>query len=93
MSVFAQLGDFAKPVIDWHAFAPEIVLTAGLCVIILLDAIKLESFRRLASTLTGWVLLGSLIPIVTLAWDGNDRSMFGGAFVVDNFAQIGRAHV
>ena len=31
-------------------------------------------------------MLVSLIPIVTLAVDGNDRSMFGGAYVVDNYA-------
>ena len=32
-----------------------------------------------------------MIPILTLAWDGDDRSMFGGAFVVDNFALILKA--
>ena len=31
-------------------------------------------------------MLVALIPIVTLAVDGADRSMFGGAYVVDNYA-------
>ncbi|TML17461.1 MAG: NADH-quinone oxidoreductase subunit N [Actinobacteria bacterium] len=91
MIVFAQLAPFAKPVVDWHALAPEIVLTAGLCLLVVADVVKLDAFRRLASTLAGWVLLGAMIPILTLAWNGDDRSMFGGAFVVDNFALILKA--
>ena len=91
MSVLAQVLPFDKPVIDWHAFSPEIVLVAGLCVFIVADVVKLDAFRRLASTLAGWILLGAMIPILTLAWNGDDRSMFGGAFVVDNFALIIKA--
>ena len=33
-------------------------------------------------------MLGALIPVLTLAADGADRSMFGGAFVVDNYALV-----
>ena len=91
MSVLAQLAPFDKPVIDWHALSPEIVLVGGLCLLIVADVVKLDAFRRLASTVTGWVLLGALIPILSLAWDGDDRSMFSGAFVVDNFALILKA--
>jgi NADH-quinone oxidoreductase subunit N len=91
VSVLAQILPFDKPVIDWHAFSPEIVLVAGLCLFIVADVVKLDAFRRLASTLAGWILLGAMIPILTLAWNGDDRSMFGGAFVVDNFALIIKA--
>ena len=91
MNLLAQIAPFEKPVIDWHALSPEIVLVGGLCLLILADLVKLDSFRRLASTVTGWVLLGAMIPILSLAWDGDDRSMFGGAFVVDNFALILKA--
>ncbi|MCZ7527597.1 MAG: NADH-quinone oxidoreductase subunit N [Acidimicrobiia bacterium] len=31
-------------------------------------------------------MLGALVPVFTLAADGADRSMFGGAYVVDNYA-------
>ena len=33
-------------------------------------------------------LLASLIPVLTLAVDGTDRSLFHGAFVMDNFALL-----
>ena len=33
-------------------------------------------------------MLGALIPVITLAADGADRSMFGGAFVVDNYSLV-----
>ncbi|HUP73412.1 MAG TPA: NADH-quinone oxidoreductase subunit N [Acidimicrobiales bacterium] len=91
MTVLAQLAPFDKPVIDWHALSPEIVLVGGLCLLVIADVVKLDAFRRLAAALTGWVLLGAMIPILTLAWNGDDRSMFGGAFVVDNFALILKA--
>ena len=31
-------------------------------------------------------MLAALVPVLTLAADGDDRSMFGGAYVVDNYA-------
>jgi NADH-quinone oxidoreductase subunit N len=31
------------------------------------------------------------VPVLTLAVDGADRSMFGGAYVVDNFALVLKA--
>ena len=31
-------------------------------------------------------VLAALIPVITLAANGHDRSMFGGAYVVDNYA-------
>jgi NADH-quinone oxidoreductase subunit N len=36
-------------------------------------------------------LLATMIPILTLAADGADRSMFNGAFVVDNYSLIMKA--
>ena len=32
-----------------------------------------------------------LVPVLTLAVDGADRSMFGGAYVVDDFALVLKA--
>lgn len=89
--MLASVAAFTKPTLDWHALAPEIVLVGGLCLLILVDVIKLDGGRRYASTIAGWTLLGSLIPIITLAWDGPDRAMFGGAFVVDDFSLILKA--
>ena len=89
--LLAQLT-FNKPDLDFHALAPEIVLVAGLCALIIFDVVNLESFRRYASTLAGWVLLGALVPILTLAWSDVDvRAMFGGAYAIDNFALLLKA--
>jgi NADH-quinone oxidoreductase subunit N len=82
---------FQQPVIDYHAFAPEIVLTGTLLFVLLVDLIFEDRARWATSTLAGLGLLGSLIPILTLAVDGADRSMFGGAYVVDNFALVLKA--
>ena len=44
------------------------------------------------ATLTGFVLLGAFIPLVTLAVIGDEpRSMFDGRYVVDDFALILKA--
>ena len=51
-----------------------------------LDAVYLERGRKLTSPLAGIGLLAALVPVITLAIDGADRTLFGGAYVVDNFA-------
>lgn len=79
---------FHAPHIDYAALAPEIVLTAGAVLLILIDALALERAKPFMSVLAGATLLGALIPVLWLANDGPDRSMFGGAFVVDNFALV-----
>jgi NADH-quinone oxidoreductase subunit N len=82
---------FFSPEIDYHAFAPEIVLVGSLLLILFVDLIFEQRGRWATSTLAGIGLLGSLVPIVTLAVDGADRSMFGGAYVVDDFALVMKA--
>jgi NADH-quinone oxidoreductase subunit N len=76
-----------NPSIDAHAFAPEIILTVAIVVCLLVDLFvprRPELVARIASI----GVLGALIPVLTLAADGGDRSMFGGAFVVDNYALV-----
>ena len=36
-SVLAALSDFTSPKVDYHALAPEIVLAAGICLVLLAD--------------------------------------------------------
>jgi NADH-quinone oxidoreductase subunit N len=79
---------FEQPFIDYHAFAPEIVLVGALVVLLLVDLIFAERARHLMATLAGLGLLASFVPVLTLAWDGADRSLFGGAYVVDNYALV-----
>ena len=80
-----------QPDLDWAALAPEIVVTAGALLLILLDSIFLERARPYTSLVAGATLLGALIPILFLAEQGDDRVMFGGAYVVDNFALVLKA--
>jgi NADH-quinone oxidoreductase subunit N len=84
-------GGFVRPVIDWHALAPELVLTAVLCIVLVADLFLPEDRKGLLPSLAGLGLLAALIPVLTLAVDGADRSMFGGAYVVDNFALVVKA--
>ena len=90
VSVLAQTG-FERPDIDYHAFAPEFVLVGTLVVVLLVDLIKPEGNNPLLASLAGLGLLGSVLPVITLATDGVDREMFGGAYVVDNFSLVLKA--
>jgi len=85
-------GDFTVPTIDYHALAPEIVLAAGICAVLLVDLFVDESRRWITSTLAGFALLGAVVPVFTLAVIGDDvRSMFDGRYVVDQFSLVIKA--
>ncbi len=87
--LLAKTGSgFVAPVIDYHAFAPEIVLTGVLVLMLLADLVVPEDRKVLVTNLAGIGVLGSLIPVLTLAVDGQNRTMFGGAYVVDEFALV-----
>ncbi len=88
--MLAELS-FSAPHVDFAALAPEIVLTVGAVLLVLIDALALEKAKPFMSMLAGGTLLGAMIPILWLANDGVDRSLFGGAFVVDNFALVLKA--
>ena len=79
---------YQTPTLDWHALAPEIVLSAGGLLLVLLDSIKLDRAKAFMPALANLTLLGTLIPIITLAVDGSTRVLFGGSFVVDPMALV-----
>lgn len=89
-AVLAQANGipFERPVIDWHAVAPELTFLAVGAVITLVDVIWTETARKYMAALAGIGLLVTMIPILTLAVDGTDRVLWGGAFVVDDYALI-----
>ena len=91
LAQLAQEVDFVRPAIDWHAVAPELTLLAFGALVTVMDIVWLERGRRLTSSVASIALLVTMIPIVTLALDGEDRVMFGGAFVVDNYALVMKA--
>jgi NADH-quinone oxidoreductase subunit N len=76
-----------NPSVDFHAFAPEIVITVGAVICLLVD-LFLPHRPELVPRLASLTVLAALIPVLTLAVDGTDRSMFDGAFVVDNYALV-----
>jgi NADH-quinone oxidoreductase subunit N len=75
-----------NPHVDFHALAPEIVLTATIVVVLLVDLFTDDG--KLPAQLASFGVLGSLIPVLTLAVDGSTRSLFGGAFVVDPYSLV-----
>jgi NADH-quinone oxidoreductase subunit N len=85
------LAAFQAPYLDYHALAPEIVLTAALMLILLVDLFVDESRKVLVTNLAGVGVLAALVPVLTLAIDGPDRPMFGGAYVVDDFSLLLKA--
>lgn len=71
---------------DFHAIAPEIVVSATIVVVLIADFFfeYRQRFRTPQIATVG--VLAALVPVVTLAVDGETRSMFGGAFVVDPYS-------
>lgn len=84
-------AEWVRPVLDYHALAPEIVLAVVICGVLLADLFIAENRKWITSTLAGIGLLLTMVPIFTVAVNGADRTMFGGAYVVDNFSLILKA--
>ena len=59
-----------------------------LVLVLLADLVVPEDRKVIVTNLAGLGVLGSLIPIITLAVSGHDRTMFGGAYVVDDFSLV-----
>jgi len=87
ISVLAQ--QWQQPSVDYYAILPEIILAGTVCAVLLIDLFLPERSKWTLSTIAGIGLLGSFLPIVTLALSDTDvRSMFGGAYVVDDFSLV-----
>ncbi len=88
----AQAGDgFVAPRLDYGALAPEIVLTCVVVVVLLADLVLDETRKYLLPSIASIGVLTSAFPVLYLAIDGTDRSMFGGAYVSDDFALLLKA--
>ncbi len=77
-----------NPRFDFHTLAPELILTGVILVVLVVDLFLDEEERWRTSRIASIGLLAALIPVITLAVDGNDRVMFGGAYVVDDYALV-----
>ncbi|HEY2303143.1 MAG TPA: NADH-quinone oxidoreductase subunit N, partial [Acidimicrobiales bacterium] len=90
----ATATTFKAPYFDYHALAPEIILTATIVVVLVVDLMIDESKKYIVNQLAGLGLLGAFVPIITLAAkgiSGHPRVMFGGAYVVDVFSLVFKA--
>ncbi|MFZ6005874.1 MAG: NADH-quinone oxidoreductase subunit N [Actinomycetota bacterium] len=91
VSLLQQGTPFLQPEFDWHALAPEVVLVGALVAVLLVDLFTPEGARGIVPQVAGIGLLAATLPVLTLAVDGTDRAMFGGAYVVDNFSLVLKA--
>jgi NADH-quinone oxidoreductase subunit N len=82
---------FLRPDVDFHAFAPEIVLVGAIVAVLLVDLFTKEGSRGIVPQVAGIGILAAMVPVLTLALDGTDRAMFGGAYAVDNFSLVTKA--
>ncbi|HET9771323.1 MAG TPA: NADH-quinone oxidoreductase subunit N [Acidimicrobiia bacterium] len=79
------------PYFDYAALAPELILTGAIVVVLIADLLFEEREKYKTSTLAGFGCLAALVPVLYLAGDGADRAMFGGAYMVDNYALVMKA--
>jgi len=91
VSLLAAVDTFQAPHLDWHALAPELALLVGLVAALLVDLFSQEHQKLRVAYTAALALVTSLFFCVTLGLDGADRSMFGGAYVVDDYALIMKA--
>ncbi len=88
-SLLAAVDDFTSPKVDYHALAPEIILAAGICMVLLVDLFVAPSKRWITSTLAGFVLLAAALPLVTMGVQGHAaRTLFEDRYVIDDFSLV-----
>ena len=87
-AILAAFPDFVRPEINWHAIAPELVMVATIVVALLVDVFTPEHSKWTASSIAGIGMLAALVPVLTLAYENETVSMFGGSYVVDDFALV-----
>jgi NADH-quinone oxidoreductase subunit N len=78
--------EITQVVVDWHAIAPELVLTAAACLVLVVDAFLPDDAKWIAMPLSAAGLLGTLAAVLSLL--GSDRTTLAGSFEVDSFALL-----
>ncbi|MQA99461.1 MAG: NADH-quinone oxidoreductase subunit NuoN [Actinobacteria bacterium] len=77
------------PPIDWHAIAPELVLTAAACLVLVVDLFLPDEAKWIAMPLSAAGLFGTLAAVVSLL--GAERVTLAGSFEVNDFALLFKA--
>lgn len=78
--------DVIQASVDWHALAPELVLTAAACVVLVTDLFMPREARWIAMPLAAAGLFGTLAAVVSLI--GEERSTLAGSYEIDAFALL-----
>jgi NADH:ubiquinone oxidoreductase subunit 2 (subunit N) len=72
--------------IDYHAILPEMILSGTILLVLVADAFLKQRRKWFTMPLAFLGTLAALIAVLTLI--GEDRTTFGGMFVVDDFAVL-----
>ncbi len=80
------MTELVQPTIDWHALAPELVLTAVACTVLVADLFLPRESKWLAMPLAAAGILGTMAAVVSLI--GEERSTLANSFEVDTFALV-----
>jgi NADH-quinone oxidoreductase subunit N len=83
-------------VFDYHAIAPEMILGVTLVLVVAIDLVLSDRLKYLAGVTALVGLVAAAFPLLTLATcgelsgctDTGVRSLFGGSYVVDDFALV-----
>lgn len=73
--------------IDFIAISPELILTAFVCLVLLVDLVLTEDLKWLMMPLSFAGVLLTLAAVITVA-AGPERQTLSGMFVVDSFAVL-----
>jgi NADH-quinone oxidoreductase subunit N len=78
-----------QPSVDWHAIAPEIVLTLTASLVLIVDLFLPAKAKWVAMPLSVAGIVATLAAVVSLV--GAERTTLGGSFEVDSFALLFKA--
>jgi NADH-quinone oxidoreductase subunit N len=79
-------GDAQLISVDWHAFAPELILAAAACFVLTADLFLPSESKWLAMPFSAAGIVATLAAVVSLI--GEDRVTLAGSFEVDAFALL-----
>lgn len=74
--------------VDWHALAPELVLGAAACLVLVVDLFLPRDAKWVAMPLAAAGLFGTLAAVVSLVGQELPRATLADTFVVNNFALL-----
>lgn len=80
---------FVQADVNWHALAPEIVMTITACLVLVVDLFVPREIKWVSMPLAAAGIFGTLAAIVSLA--GNDLVTLAGSFEVNEFALLFKA--